>query len=94
MTIRHQMAASQQIGVNLKVVRSRRMGVDLRAGAAYSHMLESQKNRWHSEVIRIGENNSGMSTSGNLFNRLGMGANMRETLNRRNNNAHNTLPLK
>ena len=58
------------------------MGVDPSARVACSHLLESNKNRGHYEVVRTG-NNQGRSTTGNMFNRLGKGADMRETLNRR-----------
>ena len=34
------------------------------------------------EVVRVGENNLGRSTSGNVFNKRGRGAYMRETFNR------------
>ena len=60
------------------VVRSQRTGVDPRAGVARSHMLESHRNREHSEVAHTGNNNPGRSTLGNVFNRLGRGADMRD----------------
>ena len=59
------------------------MGLNPRAGAAHSHVLESQRNRARSEVVRASENNPVRSIIGNVFKRLGKGADMRETLNRR-----------
>ena len=40
------------------------------------------------KVIRTVNNNQGRSTTGNMLNRLGRGANMRETLNRRREQEH------
>ena len=77
------MAALQQIGVNLVAVRSQCMSVDLRTNATYFYMLESQKNKGRSKVEHAGKNNTRRSTLGNVFNRLGRGADMRDTLNRR-----------
>ena len=59
------------------------MGVDLKAAATHSYMSKSHRNRGRLKVVRACENNSRMSTSGNVFNRLGRGVDMRETLNRR-----------
>ena len=77
MTSEHRMAFSQRTGVNLMAVRSQRMGVDPRVGATYPYMSESHRNKGHSEVVSAGENNSGRSTSRNMFNKLGRGADMR-----------------
>ena len=40
-------------------MRFQRTGIDPRAGAAHSHILESQRNKGRSEVIRADENNLG-----------------------------------
>ena len=71
MTSGQRVAASQLTSENLIVVRSQHTGVDLRAGAAYSHLLEPHKNMGHSEVVQTGDNNQGQNTTGNVFNRLG-----------------------
>ena len=84
----HQMAASQQTGVNLMTLRSQRICVDPRASVVHSYIPESQRNRASSEVICAGKNNPGRSTSGNVFNRLGRDADMRETLNMRREQEH------
>ena len=64
-------------------MRTQCTSVDLRVGAARSYLLESHKNKGRSEVVRTGDNNRQKSTSGNMFNRLGRRADMRETLNKR-----------
>ena len=58
------------------------MGVEPRVGVAHSHLPESNRNRGYFEVVRIG-NNQGRSATGNVFNRLGRGVDMRETMNKR-----------
>ena len=65
-----QVLASQQAGENLMAVRTQRMCVDPRAKTAHSCLLESNRTRGHSEIVRTG-NNQGRSTTGNVFNRLG-----------------------
>ena len=76
-----QIAALQQTGENLTAVRTQCRGVDLRAGATCSHLLESNRTRECYEVVCMG-NKQGMSITWNVFNRLGRGADIRETLNR------------
>ena len=85
-------APSQWIGENLIVMRYQRTGVDPRDGVAHSHLLESNRNRGHSEVVRIG-NNQGRSTTWNMFNKLSRGADIRETLNRRREQERSQNPL-
>ena len=63
-------------------MRSQYISVDPRARATRSHLLESTRNRGCSEVVHTGKN-QGRSMTGNVFNRLGRGVDMRETLNRR-----------
>ena len=77
--------ASQQIGINLNDVTSQCTSVNPRAGAAHSLMLESQRNGAHlGGIMHVGEHNlDRRSVSGNMFNRLGKGVDMRETFNRR-----------
>ena len=82
-----QIATSQRTGENLMAVTSQRTGFDLRAGAAHSHLQESNRNKGHYEVLHTG-NNQGRSTLGNVFNRFGRRADMRETLNRRREQEH------
>ena len=62
--------------------RQQSTGVEPRARTACSHFPESNRNKRCSEVVRT-ENNQGRSTTGNVFNILGRGADMRKTLNRR-----------
>ena len=69
-------------------VKSQRTGVDTRAGAGHSHFSESIRTRGHSKVVHTGNNNQGKSTTRNVFIRLGRGADMRETLNRRTEQEH------
>ena len=64
------------------------MGVDPRARATRSYLPEPHKNKGRSEVVRTGGNNQGRSTTGNVFNELGRGADMRETFNRRQEQKH------
>ena len=68
-------------------VRTQRTSVDLRVEATRSYLLESNRTREHSEIVRTG-NNPRRSTTGNVFNRLGRGANMREMLNRNREQEH------
>ena len=75
-------ASSQQTGEKLMALRFQHTGVNSKAGTARSHLPESNRNRRHSEVISMG-NNQGRSTTGNVFNGLGREADMRETLKRR-----------
>ena len=77
-----QVAAKQQIGENLMVVRTQRMGVDPRDEATHSHLPESTRTRGPSEIKCTG-NNPRRSTMRNVFNKLGSGADMRKMLNSR-----------
>ena len=63
-------------------VRSQCTGVDRKAGATRSHLLEPNWNKGRSKVVHTGKN-QGRSMTGNLFNRLDRGVDMRETLNKR-----------
>ena len=61
---------------------TQRTDVDPRARVAHSQQLESSKTRGRLDNAWTG-NNQGRSTTGNVFNRLGKGADMRDILNRR-----------
>ena len=86
--------AKQRTGENLKAARTQRMkenpmavrtqwtGVNPRAEVARSHTPTSVGTRGHTGSARTGHN-KGRSESGNVFKRLGKGANLRDTLNRR-----------
>ena len=74
--------ASQRIGQNRIAVRIHRTGVDPRVEVPRSHLPESNRTIGCPKNTRTG-NNQENSTTGNVFNRLGRGADMRDTLNRR-----------
>ena len=60
------------------------MAVDPRVGATHSRIQESRRNGHSGGRIHVVKHNLDRRiASKNVFNRLGRGANMRETLNRR-----------
>lgn len=71
-------------------MRSQYIGIDPRARARCSCSLTSQRNgECSKEREHIGEHDpKRRSAQGNVFNRLGRGADMRDTLNRRREQDH------
>ena len=72
----------QQTGEILMVVRTQRIGANLRVEVARSHTLASVGARGRTGSVCLNQNGE-RSSSGNVFRRLGQDADLRDTLNRR-----------
>ena len=72
----------QRTGENLRATRTHQMGVNTRVKVARSHMLASIESRRHTDNIPT-SNDEERSRSRNVFKRLGKGADLRDTLNKR-----------
>ena len=72
---------TQQTGGNPMAIRTQQTGVNPETEVAHSHILTSREVN-----ARVGSthlNQDTISSSGNIFQRLGRGVNLRDTLNRR-----------
>ena len=78
---------TQQTGENLRAVRTQQTCVDPRAEIARSHLPDSVKTRGRSDNTQTGDDQA-RGTSRNMFNRLGKWVDMRNTLNRRQEQQH------